>query len=85
MDDATAGGGGSGLPPPRGLIIPVPVSVMLGLVELLTTPGVLITSRSTTTCPVTGGGMALISLANGFVYGFVTWLVVVKSVKGERR
>ena len=74
------------LPIPLGLIIPAPVSVMHGLVELLTTPGVLITLPFHNAMPGGGWGvMALISLANGLVYGFVTWLVVVKSVKGERR
>ena len=56
------------LPIPLGFAVPVPVP----MIHILTTPGGLITLPFHNAMP--GGGwavMALISIANGFVYGLV--------------
>ena len=47
-----------------------------GLVSILTIPGVLITLPLHNAMPGGGWGvMALISIANGLVYGLAAWLV----------
>ena len=62
------------LPIPLGFIVPVPV--FHGLVDILTTPGVLVTLPFHNAMPGGGWGvMALIGVANGLVYGLVAWYV----------
>ena len=64
------------LPIPLGFVVPAPVPLVHGVVSILTTPGVLVTLPFHNAMP--GGGlgvMALISIANGLVYGLVAWLV----------
>ena len=83
MDDATAGAGVRTAPGSRGLIIPIPVSVIPGLVELLTTPGVLITLPFLNAMPGDGWGHGAHQPCQGVGLGIRD--LVSRSEKRERR